>query len=64
MEKLIYENKEYEIIKSITSDDKIYYYTIDHANDNEVVFFSKIEGNLEKIEEREYSILMNMFSIN
>lgn len=61
------DNVTYKIIKSINSDNYTYYYTIDEANDNEVVFlYEKIieeKKIIDKVDEREYPILMNKFSL-
>lgn len=61
------DNVTYKIIKSINSDNYTYYYTIDEANDNEVVFlYEKIIEDkkiIDKVDEREYPILMNKFSL-
>ena len=61
---LPYENKIYKVIRKLSSGEKTYFYTIDYENDNEVVFFYTSKKLIEKITEREYPILMNMFSIN
>lgn len=57
----------YKIIKSLNSNNYVYYYTINEANDNEVVFLYEktIEDKkvIDKVDEREYPILMNKFSL-
>ncbi len=58
---------EYKVIKTLKTEEKIYYYTIDENNDNEVVMLCKNlidkDSPLEKVEEREYPILMNKFAL-
>ncbi len=56
-------NITYKIIKSLKSNNCVYYYTIDIKNDNEVVFFYKENDIINKVDEREYPILMNKFSL-
>ena len=57
----------YQVIKSLESDNRIYYYTLDVNHDNEVVILSQNmldKGpKFEKVAEHEYPILMNKFAI-
>ncbi len=61
------DEKMYKVIDKLTSDDITYFYTIDPSNYNEVVLISREkteEGIITKqVEEREYPILMNKFSL-
>lgn len=61
------DNIEYKVIKSLKIDDYLYYYTINEENDNEVVILCKnlLDENseIEKVDEREYPILMNKFTL-
>ncbi|MDD2409556.1 MAG: hypothetical protein PHD03_02415 [Bacilli bacterium] len=67
MKNINLDNVTYKIIKSLKSSDCTYYYTIDIKNDKEVVFLCE-EKDIDKtiiykVDEREYPILMNKFSI-
>lgn len=61
------DNIEYKVKKSLKIDDYLYYYTINEENDNEVVILCKnlLDENseIEKVDEREYPILMNKFTL-
>ncbi|MDD4187732.1 MAG: hypothetical protein PHX04_03110 [Bacilli bacterium] len=61
------DNMKYKVIKTLDSDDWRYYYTIDENNDNEVVIIGQdlLSENkmFVKVDEREYSILMNKFAL-
>ena len=67
MENINLDEIEYKVIKTLKSDDWLYYYTINENNDNEVVILCKnlLDENskLEKVDEREYPILMNKFAL-
>ncbi|NLL02093.1 MAG: hypothetical protein GX265_03630 [Mollicutes bacterium] len=67
MEYVKMDNIEYKVIKSLKIDDYLYYYTINEENDNEVVILCKnlLDENseIEKVDEREYPILMNKFTL-
>ena len=65
MENINLENNKYKVIKSLESDDEMYFYTLDTKNDNEVVilWFNKETNKHEKVDEREYAILMNKFAL-
>lgn len=65
MENIKIEENEYKVIKKLKSDDKTYYYTLDLNNDNEVVILyqNKSDDKIEKVEERDYPILMNKFAL-
>lgn len=63
MEHLEIGKKKYQIIKTIKSENKIYYYTIDIQSDNEVVIFQEIDENLSQVDEIDYPKLMNQFAL-
>ena len=67
MENINLSNSEYKVIKKLESDDKIYYYTLDVNNDNEVVILCESiidnEKKFVRVDEREYSVLMNKFAL-
>ncbi len=67
MENIKLYDGEYKVIKSLKLDDYLYYYTINEKNDNEVVILCKnlLDENsqIEKVDEREYPILMNKFTL-
>ncbi|MDD2208556.1 MAG: hypothetical protein PHG03_04310 [Bacilli bacterium] len=61
------EGIKYKVIKTLETDNWQYYYTIDEKNDNEVVIIGENllaeEKVFEKVDEREYPILMNKFAL-
>lgn len=61
------EDNKYEVKKTLKSTECIYYYTIDPKNDNQVVLLRESILNngkiFEKVDEREYPILMNKFAL-
>lgn len=65
MENIRLDGHNYQIIKNLESDNWLYYYTLDNSNDNEVVILCKdpVTGEITKVEEREYPILMNKFAL-
>ena len=67
MEYINLDGVKYKVVKSLESDDWLYYYTIDEKNYNEVVILCKnlLDDNkkIEKVDEREYPILMNKFAL-
>ena len=67
MKKINLDGIKYKVIKTLKSDDWIYYYTLDLTNDNEVVILCKNEldksSKIEKVDQREYPILMNKFAL-
>lgn len=67
MEYINLDNINYKVIKTLDTDDWRYYYTIDENNDNEVVIIGENllaeEKVFEKVDEREYPILMNKFAL-
>ena len=67
MENIKLDGLEYQVVKTLESDNWLYYYTLDLSNDNEVVILCKNTldetGKIEKVDEREYSILMNKFTL-
>ena len=56
----------YEIIKTLESDNWIYYYTLNLTQDKEVVILCKNllqkDAEIETVDEREYPILINKFA--
>ena len=65
MENIKLENSNLKVIKTLESDEEEYFYTIDAANDNEVVilWLNQETKKYEKVDEREYAILMNKFAL-
>ena len=60
------EDNEYQIIKTLESDNWVYYYTLNLTQDKEVVILCKNlqdkEAQIELVDEREYPILINKFT--
>jgi len=60
------EDNEYQIIKTLESDNWIYYYTLCLTQDKEVVILCKNllekDAVIELVDEREYPILINKFA--
>ena len=65
MENINLNGSDYKVVKSLKLEEEIYYYTLDIKNDNEVViFYQDLETKkYEKVDEREYAILMNKFAL-
>ena len=65
MENIKLDGLEYKVVKKIETDDYKYFYTLDIKHDNEIVILekNKLEKNAkyQKVDEREYPILMNKF---
>ena len=67
MEYIKIDGNKYQVVKTLKSENQIYYYTLDLQNDNEVVIFGKNVLNEDekptKVDEREYPILINKFAL-
>ena len=67
MECINLDGNQYQVVKTLESDNWLYYYTLDVTNDNEVVILCQNildeSKTIEKVAEREYPILMNKFAL-
>jgi len=57
----------YQVVKTLESDNWLYYYTLDINHDNEVVILGRDlldkTNKIELVDEHEYPILMNKFAL-